>query len=574
MKIGYFKHWSQPSYTFIEFAREQGVIIEEIDYKVSGYLEKYDVVLVEQNGFNDYIENDEPYIADWVKRGGIFFFMHQDYQRWAPGFLPAEIGYTQLIHRHIPTINEDGKYYMSYLAPWIEEAGRGLFHYPEEIAPEELIDWNVPCNSFRIVNFGKGVETKEILRTTAQSCYLFEEGWEVLGSYMDPAVRNGALILRCRYGKGMYFMSQLLFPEEKMPENDRCLAFWKKYLPNLLSYFERFLSGTPEPVILEKKEFVRKKNYKLAIHMHSLDWYGCDSAPGTIHAMMRYLGFDICALALKDTGPYRGKLDARKYSDDKVLFLDGQEYHPFNWKDRNDSVTHNCYHMLPIGIDPDAYTPEFTRSLYGDEEVDAYLKRALDYAHSKNAAVCATHPNKVGYWQDYDFDAVDNEPLCSLVGTHIEKAFLAGKRIAVMNSVDLFGFRRFMANPAVNFIYLNGETPSRESVVKAIRNHHTIAGLFFKEADVTLNDHIPGDVVTKEEASNGILKVSAEITRGLIREVRVYCDGQLILTEKPDKEKIDMEIRLENIAPERFVRLEASGDDPGTVLIATPFFVK
>ena len=40
--------------------------------------------------------------------------------------------------------------------------------------------------------------------------------------------------------------------------------------------------------------------------------------------MMRYLNFDICALAVKDVGPYSGKLDPAKYSDDKVLFLDGQ----------------------------------------------------------------------------------------------------------------------------------------------------------------------------------------------------------------------------------------------------------
>ena len=58
--------------------------------------------------------------------------------------------------------------------------------------------------------------------------------------------------------------------------------------------------------------------------MHSLDWYGCDSAPGTIHAMMRYKNYDICALSVKDAAPYNGKLDPAKYSDDKVLFLDGQ----------------------------------------------------------------------------------------------------------------------------------------------------------------------------------------------------------------------------------------------------------
>ena len=70
MKIGYFKHWFQPPYPFVKFLEAEGYDVEQIDYSLPGYLEKYDVALVEQNGFNDYIENDEPYIADWVQRRG------------------------------------------------------------------------------------------------------------------------------------------------------------------------------------------------------------------------------------------------------------------------------------------------------------------------------------------------------------------------------------------------------------------------------------------------------------------------------------------------------------------------
>ena len=91
MRIGYFKHWSQPPYTFVELLESEGIKIEKIDYSKPHYLENFDVALIEQNGFNDYVENDEPYITDWVKRGGILLFMHQDYQRWAPSFLPDEL---------------------------------------------------------------------------------------------------------------------------------------------------------------------------------------------------------------------------------------------------------------------------------------------------------------------------------------------------------------------------------------------------------------------------------------------------------------------------------------------------
>ena len=557
--------------------REEGYDIKQIDYSKPNYLENFDVAIVEQNGFNDYIENDEEYIAGWVARGGILLFMHQDYQRWAPYFLPNDVGYTQLIHRHIPTIGDATKYgqepYYIYMMPWIEKEGKGLFNVPEKITPDEMIDWRVCSNTFRIIRQYKETPA-EMLRTAAQSCYLANDKWDILGSYMDPGVRDGALILRAKHGKGMFFLNQLLFPEKRPAEGDRCLAFWKKYLKNLQAYFERFKNGEPEPVIEEPKELPIKKNYKLNIHMHSLDWYGCDSAPGTINAMMRYLGFDICGLAVKDVGPYAGKLDPAKYSDDKVLFLDGQEYHPFNWQTCTDDIGHNNYHMLPIGIDPDAYTPEFTRSLYGDEEVDAYLKKAIDYVHEKHGAICATHPVKVDYWTKYNYDAVDEEPLIPMAGTTIEKFWLEGGRIAIMNSVDLFGFRRILDNPAVNFVYLQGEKPCRDSVVKAIRSHHTIAAAWFNEADVTLNGKLPGTVVSKSELENATVSISAEIAEGTITEVRVYADAEVIFKANPGTKTVNLEVPLKGVKADKFIRVEAEGEEKHRVMVSTPFFVE
>lgn len=577
MRFGYFKHWHQPEFPCQEFMREEGYDIKQIDYSKPNYLENFDVAIVEQNGFNDYIENDEEYIAGWVACGGILLFMHQDYQRWAPYFLPNDVGYTQLIHRHIPTIGDATKYgqepYYIYMMPWIEKEGKGLFNVPEKITPDEMIDWRVCSNTFRIIRQYKETPA-EMLRTAAQSCYLANDKWDILGSYMDPGVRDGALILRAKHGKGMFFLNQLLFPEKRPAEGDRCLAFWKKYLKNLQAYFERFKNGEPEPVIEEPKELPIKKNYKLNIHMHSLDWYGCDSAPGTINAMMRYLGFDICGLAVKDVGPYAGKLDPAKYSDDKVLFLDGQEYHPFNWQTCTDDIGHNNYHMLPIGIDPDAYTPEFTRSLYGDEEVDAYLKKAIDYVHEKHGAICATHPVKVDYWTKYNYDAVDEEPLIPMAGTTIEKFWLEGGRIAIMNSVDLFGFRRILDNPAVNFVYLQGEKPCRDSVVKAIRSHHTIAAAWFNEADVTLNGKLPGTVVSKSELENATVSISAEIAEGTITEVRVYADAEVIFKANPGTKTVNLEVPLKGVKADKFIRVEAEGEEKHRVMVSTPFFVE
>ena len=269
MRIGYFQHWFQAPCRFTEFLREQGIECGRIDYSKPGYLEKYDVALIEQNGFNDYIENDELYIRDWVKRGGICLFLHQDYRRWAPCFLPPELGYIQLIHRYVPTIRggKEKSVYYNYMMPYPENEGESLFQFPEAIAPEEMLDWRIPVNSFSIVDPPE-THHAETVRTAALSCFLPGPEWRVLGSYMDPAVRSGALILQGKFGKGMYFLSQILFPEEKVPDDDRSLIFWKKYIRNLLAYFARFRQGAEEPALPVSVPPARKKNYNLAIHMH------------------------------------------------------------------------------------------------------------------------------------------------------------------------------------------------------------------------------------------------------------------------------------------------------------------
>ena len=580
LRIGYFEHYFRPPYAFVEFLREQGITVEKIDYSQRGYLENFDVAIIEQNGFNDYIENDERYVHRWIERGGILLFMHQDYKRYAPYFLPPEVGYTQLIHRHIETINghkahftDDKSTYMTYLMPWIEECGQRLFNEPEQITPDEMLMWRIQVNTYGMNHTSARTKESDEARTTALSCYLLPENWEILGSFMDTAVRDGALIARAKHGQGMVFLNQILFPEILTDDAERCLAFWRKYIKNLLAYFERFKNGEPE-VIADPvpKKLPIKKNYKLAIHMHSLDWYAADSAPGTINAIMRYMGYDICSLAVKDNAPYQGKLDAAKYSDDKVLFLEGQEYHPFNWNDRYADKSHNTYHYLAIGIDPDAYTTKYTCSRFSDEDVNEYLKEAVDYVHAHGGVICATHPN-FDYWYDYDIDAVDREPMVPLSDSPIEKYWLMGRRIPVMNSVDLYGPRRILDNPAVNFIYLNGEEPCRDSVVKAIREGHTMAAAGFDEADVMLNNHIPGDEVAKEEAANGVLTIKATVAEATIRKLRVYSGAEVIHSAEFDDKSIDVTVPLQGLPLNQFIRVEIEGRNDHWICNSTPFYL-
>ena len=570
LKIGYFEHWSQPPYKFVNFLREEvGADVRKIDYTKPDYLEPFDVVLIEQNGFNDFIENDEIYFKEYIRRGGICWFMHQDYRRWAPYFLPPELGTPILVHRYVTTV-EIESVYKCYMMPFVEPAGEPLFNDPNPIAPEEMVYWQIRANSFGLVKSEQG--KTETVKSSALSCAVEFEKWEVLGSYMDPAIRKGALILQAEYGKGLYFWNQILFPEELDENSPRILAFWKKYAENVLCHFKRFLgketsSYTPAP----RGKLPRKRNYRMAIHLHSLEWYGGDNHLGTIRAMMRYKGIDIASIAVKDAVPYGGTLNLDKYSDDKVFFLHGQEYHPFNWTEVNAKSCHNAYHMLSIGIDANAYTPEFTRSFFQTSDIDAYLKKAIRYIHEHGGAACATHPY-FDYWRNYGYDAIDKEPLTSLAGSDYEKFYADGGKITFMNSVDLFGAQRLLDNPAVNFLYLDGE-PSRESIVKAVKKGHCIAAAWFKTADVTLNGRLPGDTLSVKEAMKGSLKISAETEAGNLKEIRVYSGGAEIAARVLGASSAECEIPLAGLPLKTYVRVEIQGDNPRKIAVTTPFYL-
>jgi len=340
----------------------------------------------------------------------------------------------------------------------------------------------------------------------------------------------------------------------------------------VLCHFKRFLgkeisSYTPAP----RGKLPRKRNYRMAIHLHSLEWYGGDNHLGTIRAMMRYKGIDIASIAVKDAVPYGGTLNLDKYSDDKVFFLHGQEYHPFNWTEVNAKSCHNAYHMLSIGIDANAYTPEFTRSFFQTSDIDAYLKKAIRYIHEHGGAACATHPY-FDYWRNYGYDAIDKEPLTSLAGSDYEKFYADGGKITFMNSVDLFGAQRLLDNPAVNFLYLDGE-PSRESIVKAVKKGHCIAAAWFKTADVTLNGRLPGDTLSVKEAMKGSLKISAETEAGNLKEIRVYSGGAEIAARVLGASSAECEIRLAGLPLKTYVRVEIQGDNPRKIAVTTPFYL-
>ena len=110
-------------------------------------------------------------------------------------------------------------------------------------------------------------------------------------------------------------------------------------------------------------------------------------------------------------------------------------------------------------------------------------------------------------------------------------------------------------------------------MVKAIRAHHTIAAAWFDEADVTLGGHLPGDIVPRAAAANAILEISAKISSGKIREVRVYAGSEVVNRCSPKSGSISLKIPLTDIGNAPFIRVEAQGDVPEKIMASTPFFV-
>lgn len=559
MNIGYWKHWTQPDYTFFEFLKEQGYQVEEIDYKKRNYLEKFDILLIEQNGFNDYAENDEIYIFDWVKRGGILLFMHQDYQRWAPTFLPQSLGFVQLIHRNVYA----NEFLRGYMMPWVDYRKTDLFTFPEKIEPMDMVYWSVYVGNKKH-------------STTSFSTFLPDsKEWTVLGEYQDPAVRNGALIMEAKYGKGMIFLSQILFPERRDGGDKKIFDFWKKYTRNLLSHFDKFKKGEEPKLTTRRHDMPLKKNYNVGLHVHSLDWYGCHSSIGTLYAGLREYNYDVAVLAIKDTRIFNGNLQLERYSDEHLLFLPGQEYHPFDFGNFG-SGSWNDYHTVTLGVPEKDITFEFTKTIYSAEQRDAYLEKVINFVHSKGGLAGATHVCS-DVWRKWGYDMVDLAPLRPLQGTDIEKHWLSGQRITLVNSIDMWGVQRLEDYPAGNFVYTSG-VPSRESVVNAVRAGHVIAGTFFKAADVTWGKKLPGDSLTVLEGAENKLHISAELydskKAGELLEIRVFAGPKLIRQLPCQGKKCDVSFEFaqeELLQP--FLRVEVLGLNKSVMLASNPFYL-
>ncbi|MBU0713724.1 MAG: hypothetical protein KJ964_00010 [Verrucomicrobia bacterium] len=566
LRFGTWPHWFQGKSKITDRLREKfGCNVKTIDFKRRGYLDDIDVLVLEQNGLDDYFENNADYLHHFIANGGICWIMHQDYERWHTDFLPDEAGRPCLVKRYFNTISPRHK---SYLLPLVEPAGVGLFGTPNAIDSSEFVYWSVPGNSFGTCAPNEG---GDFIRSTATSCIVNYQPWQVLGSYRDGCVDDGALVARLRYVKGMFFWNQLLFPELRHTEDDRCLAFWDRYIINALNYFADLRTGKETVAPPKPKKLPKKNNYRMIVHLHSLDWYGADAAPAAIAAAMKFHNFDIGVFSVKDTRPLHDFADIEPCCDDRVLLLPGQEFHPFNWQ--AGSKGHNDFHILALGTT--RYTTDFTQSLFDRTEIDHYIRRAIAFIRENGGACAATHPTE-DFWLDYDLDAVDvafrgyikppQPENFRLAGSALDRHLGSGKRIAMLTSVDMWGLQRLRENPLFSFIYLDGE-PSRETVVAAIKARHLMPAWNIDRADVRMGKFRPGDAVPALSP----IKLSVNSPTPL-RELRVCDKNGLFYSEALDgQNELLRELSSELCGAQGFIRLEIEA--AAGALLPNPFYL-
>lgn len=584
LRIGVWEHYFLPEYRIADRLRERfSAEIITVDFRKPGYLDKLDVLIIEQNGLNDFVENDSEYMQAFVAGGKICWIMHQDYERWSTAFLPASLSSPYLVNRYLTSISPNHK---TSLLPWLEHPSHPLFANPNALSSEELLYWNIPGNSF-------GIQRKpgpaEWLHTAALSCIVNPGNWEVLGSFRDAAIPEAGLLLQARHGAGLFLWNQLLFPEIRLQDADPVMRFWDRYIENALVYFQHFRQGGILSCPARRtrgSKLALRPNYRMIAHLHSVDWYGADASLASINAAMKYHGFDIGILSVKDTLSCLGKRRLQDFCDDRVLLLPGQEFHPFNWNPEDARISHNGYHILAAGIEQ--YTSSFTCSLYTRQEISEYLYKALRYVSENGGASCATHPN-TPYWTDYPFDAVDVElkpapvPQAfqkavetalprkkTLQGGEVEKYWLSGRRISIMASVDMWGTQRLRENPVFQFIHVEGE-PCRASVVAAMKAGHLMPAIHILEADIHLAGRLPGDILPANRAADAVLEIRLKAEKPL-KELRVFSADQLIVQEDlPDTWLLERSLPLKDLPLRSFIRVEVEGTE--AVLFSNPFYL-
>lgn len=177
-------------------------------------------------------------VPDFVSQGGICWVLHQEREGWDASWLPEHLRKNlridiKYLHKMISFRNNSPQR-SAYIGPWITERDHQIFHKPNFLDETDFAEWDVDANGLS-------------LKTTAINAITRHAGWKKIAGYEDlrTPLKDGALIMEARHGKGMYFWTQTLSPGLvwKM-EGSREKETWSKFISNIFQYFDDFKNGT------------------------------------------------------------------------------------------------------------------------------------------------------------------------------------------------------------------------------------------------------------------------------------------------------------------------------------------
>jgi 1-phosphofructokinase len=70
------------------------------------------------------------------------------------------------------------------------------------------------------------------------------------------------------------------------------------------------------------------------------------------------------------------------------------------------------------------------------------------------------------------------------------------------------------------------------------------------------------------------INITAAIWDENIREVRIYADDQVILSDSMDEKRLDREYKISAANARHYIRVEVSGVSPLRIAVSTPFYLK
>ena len=197
-------------------------------------------------------ERTEP-VKDFVKEGGICWIMNQRQRGWYSHFLPPELADVELENRYID-LDASRTRLKPYISPWILEREHPIYNKPNYIDEGDFVFWKIKVLG-------------DIYETTATHVVFLPSSWDILGGFADQKIKlkdRAALIAEARYGKGLFFWTQVFSPEITWRGQK---DFTKRFLQNILTYFQDFRKNKVFRVKIKPKPWAILSGEKIKIEI-------------------------------------------------------------------------------------------------------------------------------------------------------------------------------------------------------------------------------------------------------------------------------------------------------------------